>query len=579
VEQKRLLDAPYVWASKKLFIDKKGQKEVFHMKPINFLKFISLFFIFNLVNLTGLSAAPVVNAGQNQTVFQGTEVILTAAASDNAGLAIVDYTWRKIRGDNVSLNGSKTPRLRFTAPSMAVGEADKELLFRIIVTNSAGETSRDFIKVIVKASSLVVNAGPRKTILQNTPVSLTAVTNDDNGATIVDYNWWQISGENVTLTNRRTETVSFTTPAMTAGEADKELTFRIIVTNSLNETATDFIKVIVKATNVAPTVNAGSDLAVDAESLVNLLADAVDSDDHIVSYRWSQLSGDSVSLTNSGRPSLSFTAPSMAVGEADKLLVFRVRVKDNLGESTSDIVNVTVKAPADTIIAQDDFESGALAAPLWNASTNTSVESIDLGGRQTNALQFLYAGVPSEVDSTAEQRFDLGQQYENVSIRFDLYIPLNYEHRNEFPANNKLFRLWTTDHSLASYGHIEKVGASLMPGVDGSRLGIDYSRASNLQISTGVGGTEAGFISNDDKGQWMEVIIDVKSSNASEPGFIRIYKNGVLFIERVQDNDYDNSILGYRVGYLLGWANSGFTNNTYLYIDNIEFHDEVYVSN
>ena len=55
---------------------------------------------------------------------------------------------------------------------------------------------------------------------------------------------------------------------------------------------------------------------------------------------------------------------------------------------------------------------------------------------------------------------------------------------------------------------------------------------------------------------------------------LRVYKNGQLFLESVEIPNHDGETTsGYRYGYLLGWANSGFNDDTVLYIDNVKFFD------
>jgi len=81
---------------------------------------------------------------------------------------------------------------------------------------------------------------------------------------------------------------------------------------------------------------------------------------------------------------------------------------------------------AQTLIVSDDFENGL--AGFWGSTPWTEV-SDELPKDGGYSLKFKFNGVPEGEDSWAEARFDLGDYYEELTIKFDLYIPSNYEHR------------------------------------------------------------------------------------------------------------------------------------------------------
>jgi len=223
------------------------------------------------------------------------------------------------------------------------------------------------------------------------------------------------------------------------------------------------------------------------------------------------------------------------------------------------------------VIAEDDFESGRFAS-VWGSLTSVSlVELPSSTKRQGNAMRFVFKGGNSTADSFSEARFDLGREYMQLTIEFDMYVPSNYYHRR--PAdntnNNKFFRLWTK-----TYDDLEKVGASMLTEGGGSTIGSDYRKAVDKGQSTAVL-NEGGFITSEDKGRWMAVRIDVKAPTDSSLGSIRIYKNGRLHLNDSSIKNHVPGSQGYRYGYLLGWANSGFDEDTIIYIDNVRFLDRV----
>jgi hypothetical protein len=217
------------------------------------------------------------------------------------------------------------------------------------------------------------------------------------------------------------------------------------------------------------------------------------------------------------------------------------------------------------VLSNSQFEVGAREYP-WTSFTNVEISNLSQhNAGQGQGLQFFFEGGGSNDDSFAEARFSLDKAYTNLVISFDMYIPGNYVHRNS--ENNKFFRLW-----LNEYGDIEKVGASLRGNDGGSLIGTDYSLQPGWGTSTTVK-SKTGFITDADKGKWTDVKLEVVAPSDSSMGSITIYKNGQLFLK---DESVPNLVpgqQGYQKGYLLGWANSGFSTDTYVLIDNVIFSD------
>ena len=222
------------------------------------------------------------------------------------------------------------------------------------------------------------------------------------------------------------------------------------------------------------------------------------------------------------------------------------------------------------IIFSDDFESGDLFLneSKWTEKASVSITKTKDGN---SVADFTFKGSSDLADDAmSELRFDLGKLYTEIWIRFDLYIPSNYEHRDGVSTdNNKFFRMWPE-----TYNDAEKVGASLMRNNDeigGSSMAIDYSKQADWGLSLAAGGIVQRFITDADLGKWMEVKLYVKTSEGDSPAHIAIFKNRELFIEKQVALDYNPDVNGLRYGYLLGWSNSGFNEDTHLYIDNIYF--------
>lgn len=221
-------------------------------------------------------------------------------------------------------------------------------------------------------------------------------------------------------------------------------------------------------------------------------------------------------------------------------------------------------------IARDGFESGTLGGTLWGDATSVTV-SADRAHTGSRSAKFHFAGDPSlDADAWSELRFDLGAVYPDLWLRYRLFIPANFTHRDATGSdNNKFIRLWGS-----TYDDLEKVGAStwLDSPADGhSSLIVDWN--SHGDGIGPKGSVRERFIAAADRGTWMDVMIHATAATATTRGTFQVWKNGTLAIDGTGtvDNYTAGGAHGYRYGYLLGWANSGFTQDTDLFIDDVVF--------
>jgi len=121
--------------------------------------------------------------------------------------------------------------------------------------------------------------------------------------------------------------------------------------------------------NQLPVVDAGSDQTVDAETTVNLQGSATDADSSDLTYRWEQLSGATVSISQADSAAAEFTAP----GEAAELS-FKLTVTDDVGGEGSDSVVVNVVVPPPPPVVTPAASSGGGGCTLsHNASSDSSL--------------------------------------------------------------------------------------------------------------------------------------------------------------------------------------------------------------
>jgi hypothetical protein len=301
--------------------------------------FVALFFIFILQTAVASQAFAKAKAGPNQTVNEGDTVILDGSESKLKG-GIDIYQWQQTGGSpNVTLIDADTAWASFIAPDVGVGGTS--LTFRLTVSNSSGKSDKD--KTIVRVRFVndppFADAGPDQDVDEVTTVILDGSNSSDPDDGIESYRWKQVAGPSVTLSNPQAAKPTFLAPNVS--EDGTSLTFELTVTDFGGLKAADTTTVNVIWLNDAPTADAGPDQDVDEETTVTLDgSNSSDPDDGIESYRWKQVAGPSVTLSNPQAAKPTFLAPK--VGPDGVSFTFELTVTDVGGLLSSDtaIVNV-----------------------------------------------------------------------------------------------------------------------------------------------------------------------------------------------------------------------------------------------
>jgi len=94
-----------------------------------------------------VNAAPLANAGADQSVAPGAAVTLAGSGTDANG-TVASFAWTQTSGTAVTLTGAATATPAFTAPASA-----GTLVFELTVTDNQGATSTDTVSVSVNAPS------------------------------------------------------------------------------------------------------------------------------------------------------------------------------------------------------------------------------------------------------------------------------------------------------------------------------------------------------------------------------------------------------------------------------------------
>jgi hypothetical protein len=266
---------------------------------------------------------PIADAGPDQTLQAGSTVTLDGNNSTDATVGIASYKWTQVSGPSVTLAAPTEPICTFTAPAGASGS--KLLVFNLLVTDTGGVTASNscFVNVSAGDEAPLANAGPGQTVSPYAIVNLNASGSSDPDGKIASYKWVQISGPAVRMVNANTGNSTFIAPP--AGVSGVSMVFQLQVTDNFGLSTRDQCTVNVMGTVQPPVAHAA---ATPAGSTVTLDGSgSLDPGGSALTYRWKQLRGAPVTLSDPTAETPVFTVPSDV--DADNTnLVFMLTVTD-----------------------------------------------------------------------------------------------------------------------------------------------------------------------------------------------------------------------------------------------------------
>ncbi|MBX3349973.1 MAG: SBBP repeat-containing protein [Nitrospira sp.] len=202
------------------------------------------------VHIMNVNRPPVAEAGLDQTVQEGSPVLLNGSASYDPDVESITYTWLQVFGPTVTLAYPNSATPNFTAPP--VGASGGQVDFELIVTDARGSNHADYVSVFISNVNQppVSNAGLDQTRNENTLVTLDGSNSTDPDLDTLHFTWNQTGGPTVTLTGANTPSPTFTSPNVGPGGA--LLTFQLVVTDGQVSSGTDTVQVVVQDVNDPP---------------------------------------------------------------------------------------------------------------------------------------------------------------------------------------------------------------------------------------------------------------------------------------------------------------------------------------
>tara|TARA_B100002003_G_scaffold182027_1_gene170201 strand:- start:22810 stop:23724 length:915 start_codon:yes stop_codon:yes gene_type:complete len=250
----------------------------------------------------------------------------------------------------------------------------------------------------------------------------------------------------------------------------------------------------------------------------------------------------------------------------------------------------------------DSFESSDMSATnqdgfAWGSNNRTSVVTSEAAvynnGEIYNipngtvdwspfhgdhSLRFRYAaGNPM-----AEQRFSLGKEHKEIWFRYWVRVPTNYTHGKQSPSNHKFFALWMDAYEGDGEG--SSVFWNFWGDADGgSSITVTYTEG-NFSGSRGQAQSTKFIRVPEDRGRWMQVVIHIKASSSVgvSDGSLQLYRRWEQDSNFEKLHDVQNAYLlvpgggvdGFKQGYLMGWANAPYSEDTEWLIDSFTISTE-----
>lgn len=210
------------------------------------------------ITVVNVNNKPVADAGDPQTVPEGTPVMLDGSQSFDLDNEPLTYLWTQPLGQLVTLSDPTSVTPSFTAP--AVGVAGETLRFQLIVNDGLEDSDPDTVDVFVTHINQAPTAdagGPGPlTRDEFSTVTLNGSGSSDPEGDELAFSWAQTGGTSVALIDANMAVASFVAPGV--GPGGEDLTFTLTVDDG-EFTDTDSVVIHVQMANDPP--NCGDALA------------------------------------------------------------------------------------------------------------------------------------------------------------------------------------------------------------------------------------------------------------------------------------------------------------------------------
>lgn len=268
---------------------------------------------------TCVNRPPVAKVGADQVVDERTSVTLDGSMSSDVDGDPLTFLWSQTGGPAVTFTGTGT----FVAPEVS---SDTALTFALSVSDGqlvgGPATTQVLVRQVNRAPTAVV-ADPFVADERAAVILEGANSFDVDGDPLVAYQWVQVGGPSVTLSDATAQAPTFIAPEV---QVDTAVVLELSVSDGMLQSPPASVEITVRQINRAPTVSIFAPEVADERTLVTLagLAKDPDGEEPGLLYVWAQTGGPAAMLTSDGG-TLTLVAPEV---KADTALTFTLRVWD-----------------------------------------------------------------------------------------------------------------------------------------------------------------------------------------------------------------------------------------------------------
>jgi len=335
-----------------------------------------------MVKVLPFDGPPIADAGPDQTVSQNVFVNLIGSGTDPED-GKLRFQWSQLSGSEVPIYLRSSDEVYFVSPF--IEDTSEDLVFQLKVTDSDGNFDTDTATVTVSKQNHPpnANAGPDRRIISETPVTITGVGVDPDGDPIT-YSWKQISGDSVKFDGSKA-VIDFTAPHVSSGDT-RRIILQLTVTDSLGQSDTDRVTLLVVPENNKPRVDAGPDQVINENTVGSVFCTAFDVENSVLTYTWTSASSDLVFDTPTN-PDSTFITPSVV---ESKNIVLTCSVSDGIF-TVSDSLILTVQ---NTLTMQIIADAGP--DQIVNEKVKVSLDGSNSFDPENQTLSFMWTQTSGE---------------------------------------------------------------------------------------------------------------------------------------------------------------------------------------
>ena len=190
------------------------------------------------------NTAPTADAGDDQTIPEGSTVTLDGTASDADAEDTLTYLWSHNSSLSITLDDTTAIDTYFTAPNVS---EDTPVEFTLSVTDGNATASDNVLVTITDAANSppTVSAGGDQTVAEGSTVTLDGTASDADAEDTLTYLWTHDSSLPITLSNAAGLSTTFTAPQV---DAPTTVTFTLTVSDG-TASSSDSLAVTITATD------------------------------------------------------------------------------------------------------------------------------------------------------------------------------------------------------------------------------------------------------------------------------------------------------------------------------------------